>query len=105
MGGDEHRQAFLLCSLHQRLDVRHRAVGGHALAHESPRDPVLAQEIVLRVGDDDRGALAVDLETGVGQQRLGEAACEYAHTDCDSSERLYVFHFALSFLGRDSMSE
>ena len=67
VGGNEDRQLGFFGCLEQRLDVLHRVVFRHTLANDSPGHAVRAEEIVLWIGDDERGAPGVDCHSGVGQ--------------------------------------
>ncbi len=57
----EHGEAGLLRGGQQLLEVLDRVVLGDALADELPRGAVLAEEVVLGVGDDEGGVMGVDL--------------------------------------------
>ena len=66
VGRDEDRVAVLLGRLHQGLDVLDRAVGGDALADETPGHALGREKVVLWIDDDDGGRTNPDIHAGIG---------------------------------------
>ena len=70
--GDKHGNAVGLGGLEEFFDVLYRVVVGHALADHAPRDPFGTQEVVLGIGDDQRGIPGGDCHTRLRQARGDE---------------------------------
>ena len=65
--GHEHLDAGSLCRPEQGLQIRDGVVRFDRRADEAPGDTIWAQKIVLRIGDDERRALDVDLHAWIRQ--------------------------------------
>jgi hypothetical protein len=64
MRRNEDVVAVVLRRLQELLDVTDRSVRLDARAHQAPRRPLRAQEVVLWVGDNDRRIFCVELHFG-----------------------------------------
>ena len=65
--GYEYGDSLGLGCFEKGVYVLHGVVGFDALANHAPGDALGTQEVILRIGHDQRGAALFDLHAGIGQ--------------------------------------
>src|SRR5260370_37195743 len=77
-----------LRDLEQFLDIVNRVVGLDVLANQSPGDALGAQEIDLRIEDDEGCVFAINLNVGLRELRV-RVSCTEHEPDRDASYCVY----------------